>query len=155
MTIRYGDCVNDWAARCLEFFRALSDREFERAVELLKVLSPGLCDQLLQFSSDLEVIAGVDLLGALPSYLTSPADGEACTDRGPAAGECPAPDFSAALSGASALAAGAGHPNITHTELHCAAFAVRDYGEQCTTEFARKYWGDIADKLNAAAAANK
>lgn len=146
MTVRYGDCVNDWAARCLELFRALSDREFERAVQLLKVLSPGLCDQLLQFSSDLEVIAGVDLLGALPSYLTSPADGEACTDRGPAAGECPAPVMPAA---------GAGHPNITHTELHCAAFAVRDYGEQCTTEFARKYWGDIADKLNAAAAANK
>ncbi|WP_142400910.1 hypothetical protein [Mycobacterium marinum] len=111
-------------------------------MELLKVLSPGLCDQ----ASDLEVIAGVDLLGALASYLTSPADGEDCTERGPAAGECPEPVMPAA---------DAGHPNITHTELHCAAFAVRDYGEQCTTEFARKYWGDIADKLNSAAATKK
>ncbi|WP_116267692.1 hypothetical protein [Mycobacterium marinum] len=76
----------------------------------------------------------------------SPADGEACTERGPAAGECPEPVMPAA---------DAGHPNITYTELHCAAFAVRDYGEQCATEFARKFWGDIADKLNAAAAAKK
>ncbi len=44
---------------------------------------------------------------------------------------------------------------ITRTDLESAAFAVRDYGEQCATEFARKYWGDIADKLNAAAATKK
>ncbi|AXN43419.1 hypothetical protein MM1218R_01471 [Mycobacterium marinum] len=116
MSVRYGDCVNDRAACCLDhLFRALSD-EFERVISSF-------------------------LFGTL-----SPADGEACTERGPAAGECPEPVMPAA---------DAGHPNITYTELHCAAFAVRDYGEQCATEFARKFWGDIADKLNAAAAAKK
>lgn len=105
----------------------------------------------LGLSTEERARACVELSAALvhdicKTYETSLADGEACTDRGPAAEEGPAPVISAA---------GAGHPNITRTELQCAAFAVREYGDQCTTEFGRKYWVDIADKLNAAAAAKK
>lgn len=40
---------------------------------------------------------------------------------------------------------------LTATDLHDAAFAVREFGEQCTTEFGQKYWANIADNLNAVA----
>jgi hypothetical protein len=45
--------------------------------------------------------------------------------------------------------AGVGQP--TAEELRCAAFAVREWGATCATEFGSQYWGALADKLNEAA----
>lgn len=69
-------------------------------------------------------------------------DGEASPACGPPAKERPAPQ----------PAHGAGQPNLTSSDLSSAAFGVREYGQQCATEFAQRYWTGIADLLASAAA---
>lgn len=48
---------------------------------------------------------------------------------------------------ASEPAPGAGQPNLTSDERTSAAFAIREYGQQCTEEFNRQYFSGIADKV--------
>lgn len=76
--------------------------------------------------------------------MSSPARVEAASVPVTAAGERPAPAVRP-------TPAGAGHPNLTRSDLQCATFALREFGEQCTTDFGRQFWTGLADKFAAAA----
>lgn len=72
------------------------------------------------------------------AHRSSSADGEGSPASAPSAEDAPRRDLPAA---------GAGHPNLTSEDLHCAAYAARGYSAACHTDFGIDFWKKLADKL--------